>query len=445
MTIREKNKMGTMPIPKLLLTMSLPMMISMFIQALYNVVDSLFVANIDGIGEASLTALALAQPMQMLVISFAVGIGVGINAVLSRSLGEENYKKADLVIGNIIIILAVFSLIFFIFSVFLTRNYFEIQTSNQLVIDLGTSYLKIITAFSFAKLFQIGFERMLQATGRTVLTMISQSTGAFLNILLDYILIIRLNMGIEGAAIATIIAQFVALLMVISFNIYYNKDININIRHIKANKQILKEIFTIAIPSILMQASMSLAGFIYNLILINVSEAAVTANGIYYKFNNFIVMPVFGINNALIPIISYNFGAKLYQRIKDTIKYSIFYSSIILVIGFIVVLVFPEFILDMFNASSDLKDIGLVAFRILAFHYLIIAISVPLEGALQALNRNKQALLETIIRLMGVQLPLAYIITLFNNAQYNVWYAAVIAEGVACIYVVYVYKKIKLD
>jgi Na+-driven multidrug efflux pump len=192
-----------------------------------------------------------------------------------------------------------------------------------------------------------------------------------------------------------------------------------------------------------MQASMAIAGFIYNMILINVSEAAVTANGIYYKFNNFIVMPIFGINNALIPIIGYNLGAKKYQRIKDTIKFGILYSSVILVIGFFIVRIFPGFILDMFNATGELRDIGLVAFRILAFHYLIIAISIPLEGALQALNRNKQALIETIIRLMVIQLPLAYVITLFANAQYNVWYAAVIAEAVACVYVVFVYKNIE--
>lgn len=434
--------MGTIPIPKLLITMSLPMMVSMFIQALYNVVDSLFVANISEIGETCMTALALAQPMQMLVISFAVGIGVGINAVLSRSLGEKNYQKADLIVGNVIIILAIFSVLFFIFSMFLTRYYFEIQTSNQLVIELGTIYLRIITACSFAKMFQIGFERMLQATGRTILTMISQSTGAFLNILLDYILIFKLDMGIQGAAIATIIAQVVALIMVIVFNILYNPDIDLQFKYIRINKEILKEIFTIAIPSILMQASMAIAGFIYNMILINVSEAAVTANGIYYKFNNFIVMPIFGINNALIPIIGYNLGAKKYQRIKDTIRYAILYSSVILVIGFFIVRIFPGFILDMFNATGELRDIGLVAFKILAFHYLIIAISIPLEGALQALNRNKQALLETIIRLMVIQLPLAYVITLFANAQYNVWYAAVIAEAVACIYVVSVYKNI---
>ena len=436
--------MGTMPIPRLLISMALPMMISMFIQALYNVVDSLFVANIEGIGEASLTALALANPLQTLVISFAVGIGVGINAVLSKALGEGNQKKADLIVGNVIIVLSLLSVIFFLVSIFLVRYFFTIQIDDQLVIDLGTTYLQIIVACSFAKLFQLGFERILQATGRTLFTMISQSTGAILNIILDYILIVKLNMGIEGAAIATIASQLVALLIVITFNIRYNHDINLSLKNIRPDFGILREIFTVAIPSIMMQALMSVAGFLYNLILIDVSEAAVTANGIYYKFNSFIVMPVFGINNALIPIAGYNFGAKNYKRIRETIKYAIIYSSIILLAGFLIVELFTSDILDMFNCSGELREIGMVAFRILAIHYLIIAISVPIEGALQALNRNKQALMETMLRLIVVQLPIAFIITRFPGAQYNVWYAAVISEVIACIYCIDVYRKINL-
>ena len=438
----NENKMGTMKVSKLLINMSLPMVISMLVQSLYNIVDSLFVANIPLIGEDCMNALTLAMPVQQLIISISVGIGVAINAVLAKAIGEKNPEKADVVAGNIILIGLFFSFIFMLFGVFFSQLYFETQTSNPDVIRYGTIYLTIIASFSIAKVFQIIFERVLQATGRTFYTMVTQASGAVLNIGLDYVLIYQFNMGIKGAAIATIIAQIFSMLMAFYFNHHYNHDVNLGLKYLKIDREITKEIFEVAVPAIMMQALMAFGTLFTNMILIRISEQTVTAYGIYMKLNSIVFMIVFGINNAMIPIIGYNYGAKKYERIHQVIRYGLTYSISIFVVGLALFEIFPLQLLGLFNASEELIAIGIYCFRITPFVFLFASISIPLEGALQSMGGSKQALIVTVLRLVIIQLPVAWLLTYTANPQIFVWFSFPISEICGMLYCIYAYKKI---
>ena len=354
--LHTENKMGTMPVNKLIVTMSLPMILSMLIQALYNVVDSIFVAQLS---EDALTAVSLAFPFQNLMIGVGVGTGVGVNALLSRTLGEKNYKMADKV-ANVSIFLALVNFVVFaLLGVFFSKLFFKLQTDSDAIVNLGTDYLVICTVFSFGIFGQLCFERTLQATGRTLLTMFSQSIGAIINIILDPCMIFGIGpfpeMGIKGAALATVIGQIIAMLVGYVFNKKYNHEITLDIKQILPEKEIVKKIYSVGVPSILMTSIGSVMTFSMNKILIAFTSTAAAVFGVYFKLQSFVFMPVFGLNNGLVPVVAYNLGAKKHDRIKKAMKICMVYATSLMLIGFVLFQTVPELLLAK-NRCSCIKN-----------------------------------------------------------------------------------------
>lgn len=445
----EENKMGTMPINKLLINMSLPIMISMLIQALYNVVDSIFVSRIS---ENALTAVSLAFPIQNLMIAISIGTGVGINAILSRSLGEKNFKKANDAAGNGVFLGVLSYILFLIFGLFFTRKYFILQTNDQEIIEYGVSYLNIISIASIGIFMQIIFERLLQSTGKTFHTMITQGLGAIINIILDPILIFGLfgmpAMGVAGAAWATVIGQIIAAILSIYFNSKVNKEIDLNVKEFRPNLNIIKEIYIVGIPSIIMSSIASVTVYGINNILIKLSSTATAVLGIYFKVQSFVFMPIFGLNNGMIPIIAYNYGAREKERLIETIKLSVKYALVIMALGSIIMEIFPERILSLFNASEDMLSIGIPALRIISISYVFAAISIVASSTYQALGNGVLSLITSATRQLIVLLPMAYFLSLSGNVN-AIWWAFPIAElvalGLTFIFLKYIYdKKISL-
>ncbi|MCF6459528.1 MATE family efflux transporter [Clostridium sp. Cult3] len=441
----EENKMSVMPIRKLLINMSVPIMISMFVQALYNVVDSIFVAQIN---ENALTAVSLAFPVQNLMIAIAVGTGMGINSLLSRSLGEKKYEKANDTAKNGIFLAFLSYIVFLIFGLLFTKNYFRSQTDNQQILEYGIAYLRIISIGSIAKFTQIIFERLLQSTGKTFHAMITQGTGAIINIILDPILIFGYfglpKMGTAGAALATIIGQATAALMAIYFNLTINKEININMKGFKPNLNIIKKIYTVGIPSIVMMSITSVATYGINKILNKFSSTAIAVLGAYLKLQSFVFMPVFGLNNGMVPIIAYNYGAKNKERIIKTIKLSIIYATCIMIIGLLLIQILPDKILGLFNASEDMLNIGIPALRIISLSYIFAGISIVSSSVYQAFGNGLLSLIISASRQLLVLLPATYILSLFGNIDL-VWWAYPIAEIasviLSIIFLKYIYDK----
>lgn len=441
----EENKMGVMPVKKLLINMSLPIMISMLMQALYNVVDSIFVAQIN---ENALTAVSLAFPIQNLITAIAVGTGVGVNALLSRTLGQKDFKKANNVANNSII-LAVFSYILFvIFGIFFSRQYFISQTDDLEIINYGFSYLSIICVGSIGVFVQIIFERLLQSTGNTFYTMITQGTGAIINIILDPILIFGLlgapKMGVAGAALATVIGQIVAGILAVIFNIKVNKELKLKIKGLKPNFEIIKGIYSVGIPSIIMMSITSVTTYGINNILIRFSSTATAVFGVYFKIQSFVFMPVFGLNNGMVPIIAYNYGAEKKERLTETIKLSIFYALGIMVIGLVLIQIFPGQLLSLFNASEDMLSIGVPALRIISLSYIFAGVSIVASSVFQAFGNGLLSLITAILRQLVVLLPAAYVLSLFGNVNL-IWWSYPIAEIIAVvlsiIFLKYTYDK----
>ena len=384
-TVSKENKMGTMPINALLLNMAIPIMISMMVQALYNIVDSLFVSRIS---ENALTAVSLAFPIQNLMIAIATGTGVGINALLSRSLGENNQKEANEAAKNGIF-LSFLSSIAFLFLGLLGSNYFfHTQTDIAEIINDGTVYLEICTVFSFGLFGAITFERLLQATGRTLYSMFTQIVGAVINIILDPILIFGLfglpKLGIAGAALATIIGQIIGCILSAIINVKKNKEISLDMKGFRPNLKTIKRIYSVGIPSIIMASISSIMTFGINNILMFFSSTATAVFGIYFKLQSFIFMPVFGLNNGMIPIIAYNYGAKRRKRITHTIKLSAVYATIIMIIGFFIFQTFPDRLLMMFKASEHMFSIGIPALRIISVSFIFAGTSIKLSTEIQA-------------------------------------------------------------
>ena len=441
----EENKMSVMPIRKLLINMSVPIMISMFVQALYNVVDSIFVAQIN---ENALTAVSLAFPVQNLMIAIAVGTGMGINSLLSRSLGEKKYEKANDAAKNGIFLAFLSYIVFLIFGLLFTKNYFRSQTDNQEILEYGIAYLRIISIGSIAKFTQIIFERLLQSTGKTFHAMITQGTGAIINIILDPILIFGYfglpKMGTAGAALATIIGQATAALMAIYFNLTINKEININMKSFKPNLNIIKKIYTVGIPSIVMMSITSVATYGINKILNKFSSTAIAVLGAYLKLQSFVFMPVFGLNNGMVPIIAYNYGAKNKERIIKTIKLSIIYATCIMIIGLLLIQILPDKILGLFNASEDMLNIGIPALRTISLSYIFAGISIVSSSVYQAFGNGLLSLIISASRQLLVLLPATYILSLFGNIDL-VWWAYPIAEIasviLSIIFLKYIYDK----
>lgn len=424
----KENKMGTMPVNQLLLTMSLPMVISMLVQALYNVVDSIFVAKIN---ENALTAVSLAFPIQSLMIAVAAGTCVGINAALSRSLGEKDYDKVNKCACNGIILMALSFLIFLAVGLFGTAAFYRSQTSDAEILQFGTDYLTIVCCCSFGIFMQFTFERLLQATGKTFYTMITQGAGAIINIILDPVFIFGLagmpKMGVKGAAVATVIGQVIAGLLALYFNLTKNDEVKIRRSGLKMEKEIIGQIYAVGIPSMIMQAIGSLMTYGMNLILISFSSTATAVFGVYYKLQSFVFMPIFGMNNGLVPILAYNFGAGQKERFLKAVKLGIMYAVIAMLIGLVIFNVIPERLLLLFDASEMMIEIGVPALRTISISYLFAGFCIICGTVFQALGRAVYSMIVSIARQLVVLLPAAYLLSLAGNVKY-VWWAFPIAE-----------------
>lgn len=439
----QENKMGTMPVPKLLLSVSLPMMLSMLVQALYNIVDSMFVAQLN---EDALTAVSLAFPIQTLMIAVASGTGVGINALLSRNLGEKNYEGANLAARNGLFLSIISYVIFAVAGGFGTHLFFQMQTDNQTIITYGTQYLTIITICSAGIFLQITFERLLQSTGKTIYNMITQGTGAIINIILDPILIFGLfgfpRLEIAGAAIATIIGQFIAVFLSFFFNIKKNKEISISLRGFRPHPHTIAIIYQVGIPSIIMQAISSVMTFGMNKILLMFSSTAAAVFGVYFKLQSFVFMPVFGLNNGMIPIIAYNYGARNKKRIIQTAKLSVLIAVFIMIIGLAIFQTLPNVLLkNLFDASENMLAIGVPALRIISLSFLFAGYCIIIGSIFQSLGNGVYSLIVSAARQLFVILPVAYAFAeIFGLSM--VWWAIPIAEIVSMVLSTILLKRI---
>ncbi len=424
----EENKMGIQPINKLLLGMSLPIMASMLVQALYNVVDSIFVSRIS---ENALTAVSLAFPIQSIMIALGGGMGVGVNAILSKALGEKDYESVNKSAMNGIFLSLINFVIFILVGLFVVRPFYVSQTSDAEIITYGVDYLTIVCCMSFGIYFQFIFERLLQSTGRTVCTMITQTTGAIINLILDPIFIFGLFgmpvMGVKGAALATVIGQIVAAIFAFILNIRVNKEIQLRFRGFRPDKEIIGKIYSVGLPSIIMQSIGSAMVYGLNKILITFSSTATAVFGVYFKLQSFIFMPVFGLNNGMVPILAFNYGARKRERMVDTIKYSVIYALIIMTAGTLAFWLFTDKLLLLFAASDHMMSMGIPALRIISIHFPIAAFCIIIGSVFQALGRAVYSMINSIMRQVVVLLPVAYLLSLTGEVN-NVWWSFPIAE-----------------
>lgn len=430
---QKENKMGVMPIPKLLVTMSLPIVISMLVQALYNIVDSIFVAKL---GENAFAALTLSFPIQMLMISVGVGTGVGINALLSRNLGQKNQEQANKTAINGIFLCFLSFLVFAIFGLFFSRTFFKGQIKTQEIIDYGTQYLTICTVFSIGIFMQIATERLLQATGNAFYSMITQGLGAIINIILDPILIFGLfgmpKMGVAGAAIATIVGQIMAAALGIYFNIKKNPEIHVSFHKFRPDGRTIKQIYAVGVPAIVMQSIGSVMTLGMNKILLMFSPAAVNVFGAYFKLQSFIFMPVFGFNNGMIPILAYNYGARNKKRIVETIKMSLMVAVIIMIVGMLIFQIFPEQLLGFFKPTQETLTIGVPALRIISISFLFAGMSIILLSVFQAFGSGVLSLIVSATRQLIIILPVAYVFAKLYGIH-MVWWSFPVAEVASVI------------
>ncbi|MCF2681324.1 MATE family efflux transporter [Faecalicatena contorta] len=439
----QENKMGIMPIPRLLITMSLPMMLSMLVQALYNIVDSMFVAKLS---EDALTAVSLAFPIQNLMIAVASGTGVGVNALLSRNLGEKDFEGANRAARNGLFLAVVSCIVFAVAGGFGSHFFFAMQTDNPVILKYGTQYMTIITVCSVGIFLQITFERLLQSTGKTIYNMITQGTGAIINIILDPVMIFGLfgfpRLEVAGAALATVTGQLVAVILSFFFNHAKNKEINIRMRHFRPCARTIAVIYQVGLPSIIMQAIGSVMTFGMNKILLMFSSTAAAVFGVYFKLQSFIFMPVFGLNNGMIPIIAYNYGARNKKRITQTIKLSIIIAVSIMCAGLIVFQVAPEFLLrTLFDASDTMLKIGVPALRIISLSFIFAGFCIVAGSVFQALGNGVYSLIVSAARQLFVILPVAYAFAkLFG--LHMVWWAIPIAEIVSLTFSALLLKRI---
>ncbi len=446
--IANENKMGWMKIPRLLFSISVPIIISMLVQALYNIVDSIFVAQYDNV--AGTGALTLAFPIQNLMIALSVGLAVGMNAILSRSLGQKNHEKANRVAGQGFFLAICGYLLFLIFGLFLTVPFVAMQKEvGTDVYNYSIDYISIISIGSIGVFIQVTTERLLQATGKSIYSMIIQLSGAVINIILDPIMIFGLlgcpEMGIAGAAIATVIGQVVAATIGIFLNLKFNPEIRIKLKNLIPDTKLLKDMLAIGIPAVLMQAIGSVMTFSMNNILGKFSQEAENVFGIYFKLQSFIFMPVFGLNNGMVPIISYNYGAKKKDRIYATMKLAAITAVAYMTLGLLAFQFFPGTLLGMFNASDKMLAIGKVALRTISISFIMAGVSIVSISTCQALGKSIYSLIVSIARQLVVLIPTAFLFSLSGNVNL-VWIAFPIAEVVGCtlcvIFVTRVLKKV---
>lgn len=427
----EGNKLGTMPISKLIWNMSLPIIVSMLVQALYNIVDSVFVSRIC---EQALTAVSLAFPAQNLMIGLATGTAVGVNALMGRALGAGEHERANHIATNGVFLAGVGFAICAILAAFFARMFFAAQTSIDYIVDNGATYLRICCCASLGLFAEIMFERLLQSTGRSILSMYTQGLGAIVNIILDPICIFVLNMGVAGAAVATVIGQFCGCALALYFNLKKNHDIRLHFKGFRPHWKIIGQIYAIGLPSVVMVAIGSVMTFCMNKILIayhSAKETAATAFGIYFKLNSFIFMPIFGLNNGVVSIIAYNYGAQHRRRMTETIKRSTIYASCIMLLGMSIFLSIPGTLLKIFDATDTLLAVGVPALRIISLSFCMAGASIALTSAFQALGKSLYSMIISIIRQLVFLVPLAYILTRYGAGIGNndlVWWSYPIAE-----------------
>ncbi len=438
----RENIMGTMEINPLLLKLSIPMMISMLVQALYNVVDSVFVSHVS---EEALTAVSLAFSLQNVMIAVGVGTGVGVNALLSKSLGEKNQSRANATAENGIFLSLCSFAVFFVIGLTCMKPYFYAQTSDPVIAQQGIRYLSVCCIFSLGLFTQLMGEKLLAATGRTQLSMISQLVGAVVNIILDPIFIFgycgEALSGTTGAAVATVIGQFCGAGMTLYFNTRKNPDIQISFKGFRPSAKAIGRIYTVGLPSIAMQCVGSLMTFGMNLILMTFSATAVAVFGVYFKLQSFVFMPIFGLNNGMIPIIGYNYGARSPERVRKTIRLSVFYAELVMVIGFCVFQFAPGQVLSIFAASDAMLAIGIPAMRIICLHFLLAGVSIVLSSVFQALGNGIFSLTVSVCRQLFVLLPAAWLLAQTGNVN-NVWWAFLIAEVVSILMSLAFYARI---
>lgn len=419
-----------MPVGKLVFNMSLPMMVSMLVQALYNIVDSIFVAKLS---ENALTAVSLAFPLQTLLIAVATGTGVGMNALLSKSLGEHNFKKANKIADNAAFIYAISYIVFLILGFTIVRPFYASQIGNADVeiMELGIDYLSTVMIFSFGLFTQIFFERLLTSTGRTIFSMTSQLCGAITNIILDPIMIFGLlgfpKMGVTGAAVATVIGQCVAGIVAGTCNHKYNLDVSLSFKGFRPDIRLIGHIYAVGIPSIIMQSIGSIMTYSMNRILIEFSSTATAVFGVYFKLQSFFFMPVFGLNNGITPIIAFNYGAQNRKRMIKTIKFSLITAFCLTFVGFLSFELIPQVLLGMFNASEDMLAIGIPALRIIGVHYLIAWFCIICGTVFQALGKAVYSMIVSILRQLVVLIPVAYLLSRIGGLHV-VWWCFPIAE-----------------
>ena len=442
----KENKMGTMPENKLLISMAVPMMLSMLVQALYNVVDSIFVAKIS---EDALTAVSLAFPVQNLLIALGTGTGVGINALLSKSLGEKNQKLANKVAHNGILLMLFSAVACALFGIFGSRWFFTTQTDDLVLIEYGTQYLTIVMACSFGIFGQFITERLLQATGRTTLSMYTQLLGAVTNLILDPILIFGWfglpAMGITGAAVATVIGQIISACFGLWLNIKKNPEIQLSVKELVPDGAVIKKIYSVGIPSIIMGSIGSVMTYGMNRILMGFSSTAAAVFGVYFKLQSFIFMPVFGLNNGMVPIIAYNYGAKNKDRMLRTMKLAITYAVAIMFVGFLVMQIFPAQLFSLFEASADMLAIGVPALRFISISFLFAGFCIIAGSTFQALGNGMLSMIVSIARQLVVLLPVAYLLSLTGNLNL-IWLSFPIAElmsvALSGLFLYKIYKKV---
>ncbi len=441
--VAQDNKMGTLPVKRLIVSMSFPMMISMLVQAMYNIVDSIFVSHLS---EDALTAVTLAFPLQMMIISVGSGTGVGINALLSKALGEKKQKRANKAANNGLLLTFISFIIFVAVGIFIAEPFIRSQTDSANIADMGTVYLYTCCTLSIGVFFQMTFERLLQSTGRTHLSMISQITGAVINIIFDPIFIFGYfgieGMGVVGAAYATVLGQCVAAVVGLILNVKFNPDIKISLKKMfKPSWKTIRRIYAVGVPSILMMAIGSIMSYCMNQILGIFSSTAVAVFGAYFKLQSFIFMPIFGLNNGLIPVLAYNYGAHSKDRIRETVRFSMKLALSIMVFGTIVFWSIPKFLLGFFDASDYMLTLGVPALRIISLSFPVASLCIAMGSMFQAFSKSKYSLIVSVGRQLVVLIPVAWLLAQTGEVQ-NVWWAFPVAELMSLALSVYFYRRI---
>lgn len=433
---KRDEKMAVTPIKKLMLSMGIPMIISMMLQALYNIVDSAFISNMPQNGENALNALTLAFPFQMLMVAIAIGTGIGTNVLVAKNLGLGDKEKASKVAGNAQFLAIIIYIVFLLFGIFGVDFYISTQTSNQTIYDMGVSYLRICCIVSPGVIFFGIYEKLLQASGHSMYSTIAQIAGAVINIILDPIMIYGLlgfpEMGVKGAALATVIGQCASWLLALLFHFKVNKSISKKLSYLKPSAKVIKGIYSVGLPAIIAQALMSVMTYGLNIILVSVSESMVTAYGLFYKIQQFVLFAAFGLRDAITPIVSFSYGMNNKQRIKDGIKYGILYTSLIMLIGTIIVEIFAQPFAKVFSLSGETETVFISAMHIIAISFIFAGINIALQGVFQALNRGIESLVISLGRQLIFVLPVAWLfaqLTLKSQSgNWIIWTTFPIAE-----------------